>query len=276
MPENNPQDEHPLRDQDNYDDWQDFDTIDGSATPRKTSDNDEIPAGSYKNWGNNAPPNQDDSPLKPKAPLPPAKYSWSEVWTAAVTKPNVSTYRELLTDPRADWRRAGLWVFLTLAVSVFVTLAIAFNDPALAEAFALSAPEGADMEIPTSFLMTSLVIAVPITAGFGVMLFAGFVYAVQYVAQRIATSQQRTLENAFSPLAFVLAASLAPLNLISALFLIFPLPLVGFVLTAYQVYLLILGAQAVYQFELRDASFAILIPVGGLFVLQLLLLGSFF
>jgi hypothetical protein len=62
MPENNPQDEHPLRDQDNYDDWQDFDTIDGSATPRKTSDNDEIPAGSYKNWGNNAPPTA-ESPL---------------------------------------------------------------------------------------------------------------------------------------------------------------------------------------------------------------------
>lgn len=251
-----PRNQHPLNDRNGDDDWDDFDAIKGEtdAPPRQQTPHRPAPT--------------------PRPPLPPAKYRWSDIWTAVLTRPRLETFHEILSDPRADGRRAYLWIFLTLMLSAFVTFSVIFNDPALIEALALTTPEFED--ISSNFLMMTLIFAVPMTGGFGVVVFAGFVYAVQSVANYLLNNRGISVPNRMGQLAFVLAASLAPINLISSLLMILPVPFIGFVLTVYQVYLLMLGVRAVYDFESRDATISILLPVLGLLFLQFFLLGSFF
>lgn len=201
----------------------------------------------------------------------PAKYSWSEVWTAALMRPNQATFEELLTDPQATIRRGALWMLLVGFMTALLLLITGMNSPAAQNELMLLAPElGA--ESAQSLLLTSLLCTLPIISVLAVGLFFGLVGLMHLVAQRLAHGGAEPKQ--YSQIAYSFSAIFAPMNLLSLLLIV--VPILGFLslfLTIYQFYLMTLALRAVYGFETREAIITMLLPITGFIVFFFLLLG---
>lgn len=209
--------------------------------------------------------------MQQPAEKPSPRYNWSEVWTAIITKPRIETFHEILADPAANPRRAYIWMYLTGCVSLFVALYSMFSNPEVQSAMIEMAPELASNF--GSAVLTSLLCTVPLAAGFGVIFFIVFAGIIHFAAMQIDRKLQLQSEK-FKQWLYVMGAILAPLNLISLIFVIAPfLSFLSIVALGYQIFLMVLGARTVYGFDMRQASIIVLIPMAALFVLLLLFIG---
>jgi hypothetical protein len=207
---------------------------------------------------------QETQQPKPKKP---ARYSWAEVWTAVLTKPNVATFSEILNDPQATLQRALIWVYLGgLAASGALMISL-ISDPALIEMFSQS-PEFAGMDVEAA-LRGSLLLAVPIASLFALAIFAGLIAIMHFLARQLTPGSDAK----YSELAYTIGAIFAPINIISIFLLLIPfLGILGIVLNLYQLYLMWLAVRAVYGIEGRNAAIVVAVPMIGAMLLPLLLL----
>lgn len=254
---------HPLGDQDeSRDQAEQPETVQGEASTGRASDEQASASGKGQGMASN--------PLVGSVVGVTPRYTWSEVWTAAITKPRAETYAELLDDPAAQPIRAYIWVFLSALVTTFVTLNAFVNDPALQEA--LNESElGAEVG---GTLFLSLLCATPIAAVFTLFVFIVFAGAIQFTAQQLMADKFKTGPHQLASLLYVMGAITAPINVLSLITVFLPLGLVSLGLFAYQVYLYVLAVQAVYRVEMQPAATAVLIPGAVLVVLQFVFLGS--
>lgn len=173
------------------------------------------------------------------------RYTWSEVWTAVLTRPSVQTFEEILRDPAATRQRAMRWITLT-----WIVYALFVGILTLGEVSNLSVmPRGMNLspsELRAS-MTTGLMCALPLLVLLGVLAFRLLVWAVQFVARRL-VGESKNEQGA--QVAYTFASIQAPLNVLSLLFAALPaspiLSLVSLAATIYQFYLMSLAVRTVY------------------------------
>ncbi|MCU0513763.1 MAG: YIP1 family protein [Anaerolineae bacterium] len=211
----------------------------------------------------------------------PARYSWSEVWTAVITRPSVQTFTEVLNDPAATPRRAYVWLYLTGCVAAFVmfyTLMSALTtDPEMQQLL----PETMSLGELQSSLWLTMLCVVPFAGAISIVFFMVFARAVHYIAERLDSSKKKP--GRYGALVYTLSAIAAPLNILSVLILILSvsltvpafavlLSLVSLALSVYQLILMVQGIRAVYGLTPGQSTVALGVPLFGIVVLYLLLL----
>ncbi|MCS6834876.1 MAG: YIP1 family protein [Anaerolineae bacterium] len=209
-------------------------------------------------------------------PSQPARYTWVEVWTAAVNLPKPSTYSTLLDDPQATARRALVWVYLASLIQLIVQLIVIFSSPGFALALRQSNLD-ADSTVRLSIFLSVLCVS-PFAAFVNVIIFLALAYAVNWLASRNYNAPSRPQEALYA-----FGASTAPLTLVLALLgmLVGALPLLALLgqlavlaLQGYQIWLYVVATQAVYGLEVRQAALVAMLPSVALLVLQLVLAGT--
>lgn len=203
----------------------------------------------------------------PKPPLPP-RYNWAEVWTAALTRPSVPTYTELLNDPAAKPRRAYAWIYLAALATTFALSYALFSDPSLTAALSAT-PELAGADIQGA-LLPSLLCVVPFASAFAVLIFIALIFLMQAVAGLMDPSPDKSQTmGRFPQLAYLMGAILAPLNLLSILFVLLPaLGILSLAVTLYQFFLMWQIIRAVYDFDAPRTAVILAVFVGGTFLLS--------
>lgn len=205
-----------------------------------------------------------------KPPKPP-RYSWSEVWTAAISKPNAQTYAELLDDPAALPIRALLWVYIASIIQLFITLQslfASFNTAELAGQMGMGAVDAGSLN---SSIFISILCMAPFAALFNVGIFWVLSYAVNWYAKNQLHTPDRLAQVLYS-----FGASTAPISVLTAASSLLGGmlgSLIGFGLLIYQLYLYVCAASATYHLPMRQAAQAALVPAVGLLALQFLLVG---
>lgn len=221
------------------------------------------------------PPEAAPRPHEPQPSLL-ARYTWAEVWTAAVNLPKPATYRALLDDPQATARRALVWVYLASVIQLIVQLVVIFNSPSFALALRQSGLD-ADPTVGPSIVLSILCVA-PFAAAINVIIFLALARAIDWMASRQYGASSRHHQAIYA-----FGASTAPLTLVLALLslLIGVLPLLALLgqvavlaLQAYQIWLYVVATQAIYGLEVRQAALVAVLPSVALLVLQLLLVGA--
>jgi len=185
-------------------------------------------------------------------------YSWSEVWTAVLTKPREETFVEILRDPNAKPNRAYLWIYLSSLITVFITLNTTLTDPAFIEQFQQMNPEAAGM-LDSSAIFLSLLCIVPFASLLSIAGLLLITFAMQLIANQFGPTEQT--RNRWKSILYVVAAVTAPLNIIGVIFVL--LPIIGFlslILTVYQIYLLMLGIKAIFGFSTMQALITVIVP----------------
>lgn len=206
----------------------------------------------------------------PNAAPPPPRYNWSEVWTAVIFKPVITTFYEILNDPQANARRAYTWIFLSGMLTAFMFFYAAFNNPNFTDALISGVPDAATIDLQ-SLMVTTLICITPFSGLLSVLVFIVLVAAVQFIAAQF-DPQARTPEK-FQQLMYVLAAAYVPVQLIALVFLIVPfLSFLGLFLQIYQVYLMVLGTRAVFNLDVRQAIIAALAPLMVFYIFSSLVL----
>jgi Yip1-like protein len=176
--------------------------------------------------------------------LPPvpagAPLSWSQAWLLAITRPSVATFESIARDPRATANRAYGWIF----VSTLLTYAIVLLGQWVLSALrggASPGPLAADGLVGSTLIF--LVCGAPLGAVFavvGLMISAGL---SQLIAGALGGA------GSYARLAYVIAAYLAPLTLISSVIGFFPLAnCLLFPLGIYALVLNVIAVKAVNQF----------------------------
>jgi hypothetical protein len=213
-------------------------------------------------------------PREPKPPL----YTWSEVWTAVITKPSVTTFVELLRDPAAGLRRGLIWIYLTTTFSLFVVFVTSLNDPAVRDQLAATLPSDISSDNFFTMVFTSLVCMLPFVAALSLGVFLALVYGIQFIAEQLGTPDQTQSKQ--PKLIYTLASIIAPINVLSLLLVmlktVLPEPVLLLLLLAglvYQIALMLMGVMAVYGFNTRHAAIALGIPFAGYLVLMMILMG---
>lgn len=212
-------------------------------------------------------------PVPSRQPSPPALYSWSEVWTAVVTKPSVNTFVEILRDPAATSRRAYIWLFITGCISALVFVMTLLNDPLLQEMM----PYDMSTAEFNALIVNSLACAVPLAGALSIGVFMVFVAAIHFIAERL--NPEKPKQPRYPLLVYALAAVIAPLNILSILLLILSvsagaviallLAVVNFALLVYQLVLMGTGVRAVYGLNAPKAALALGVPFATLVILYL-------
>ena len=199
-----------------------------------------------------------------------ATLTWSEVWTAAITKPSVATYKEILRDPGAKSRRGYTWLFIAWLIYTVVAVNVLFStvpDDLLVELF----PEATAGDISQALLLNTVCLS-PFVAGIFLGVFAVIVRVIHAIVHVQGKREQQAGD--VQRLSYAFAAFWAPLTLISVLLVMLPIPEIGLVVQAYQVILAVVAVRAVYDLETREAATSVLITFGGLFLINLFLLGG--
>lgn len=210
--------------------------------------------------------------MQPEAPQKPL-YTWTDVWTMAVTRPTVDTFHTLLQDPLVTWTRAVMWLFLTGMISAVVAFNALVSNPNFQAALAqMSAEAGIADGVSGGALLSAACIVAPFAASFSVFGFFALAWVIHMVAQRMAGVP---FSGVFLRLFYCIAAISAPISLLSALVAILPpLGFLGFVLLGYQAYLYVLAVRAIYGLQGSASVIAVLAPAGLFLLLQLSLVGN--
>jgi hypothetical protein len=145
---------------------------------------------------------------------PPPTYSWLGAWRAALTRPSVATYTDLLLDPKASLRRAVAWLFSATLLSYLVGVGIqaAVFPGMLAEVIrdaAETAPAGIGVT-PTVVLVISLA-CTPFLAGFVLLTYLVGFGLIHFIASALGS------QGTYSELVYTHTAYLAPLTLLTTL-----------------------------------------------------------
>lgn len=210
--------------------------------------------------------------MQPELPPKPL-YTWTDVWTMAVTRPKTDTFHALLQDPLITWTRAIAWLFLSGVVSAVVSFNVLVSSPAFQDALAqMSAEAGLSGGVSRSALLSVACFVAPFAATFNVLGFLALAWVIHSAAQRIANVP---FAGVFLRFFYCVAAISAPMGLLGALMAIVPLlGFLGIVLLGYQVYLYVLAVRAVYGLQGSASVWVVLLPSVVFFLLQLLLVGS--
>jgi len=155
--------------------------------------------------------------LQPGFPL---TFSWFQAWRAALTRPSVATYADLLLDPKVSLRRATAWLFTASFLSYLVGVGIqaAVFPGTLAEIIrgaAETAPAGVGVT-PTLLLVISLA-CTPFLAGFILVLYLVGFGIIQFIASALGS------QGSYTELVYAHAAYLAPLTLLTTVLGMIPL-----------------------------------------------------
>jgi hypothetical protein len=145
---------------------------------------------------------------------PPPTFSWLGAWRAALTRPSVATYTDLLLDPKASLRRAVAWLFsATLLTYLFGVVIQAVVFPGmLAEVIrdaSETAPAGVGLT-PTVVLVLSLA-CTPFLAGFVLLTYLVGFGLIHFIASALGS------QGSYSEMVYTHAAYLAPLTLLTTL-----------------------------------------------------------
>lgn len=214
---------------------------------------------------------------KTSTPTGAVSYSWTDIWTAAITRPRPDTYAMLLQDSNTRPVRAFWWMYLTGMVLALVTYNTVFNNPAFQSQLAqMAAQQGTalDGSSISQVLLLLTMCATPFAAIFNVLLYGLLALAIHRSAQRL--TPERKVEHQAS-LFYLMGAVIAPLTVISALANILP-EIIGLVIAlgviVFQAYAFVQIARAVYQLEMRQAILAAAVPTVLMYALQWLVLGA--
>ncbi len=204
-------------------------------------------------------------------------FSWTDVWTAAITRPRPETYEILLQDRDTRPGRAFLWMFVTSIVLALVTANILFNNPSFSVAFNAQLEQtGATIsatELSQTLLLISLC-ATPFAALFNVLRYMVLGIVIHEIARRVVGAHVQEKRNA---LFYLLGAVVAPLTLVSAFVNIIPTALgtiLALLLLGFQAYVFMQIAIALYNVETRQAILIAVMPTVALYLLQVLLVGA--
>lgn len=151
---------------------------------------------------------------------PPPTFSWFGAWRAALTRPSVATYTDLLLDPRVSLRRAGAWL-LTAALLTYllgITVQAALFPGTLVEAIreaSENAPQGFQLA-PTVLLVASLACA-PFMAGVFLASYLVGLALLHFIASALGS------QGSYTELVYAHAAYLAPLTLLASMLGMIPI-----------------------------------------------------
>jgi uncharacterized membrane protein len=152
------------------------------------------------------------APSQPAEALP--TFSWFNAWRAALTRPSVATYADLLLDPRLSLRRAAAWLFTAslLAYLVDIVLQATLFPSTLVDVIREASQTGpqAYQATPTVLLIASLACTPFMAAMFLAAYLLGFAL-LHFIASALGS------RGSYTELVYAHAAYLAPLTLLTAL-----------------------------------------------------------
>ena len=195
-----------------------------------------------------------------------------ETWIAAVTKPNESTYAQIVAQPGATAGKAFLWVFLASILTSFTSLIVqAVGFGGQMDMFREFLPPELARELPVgaapSIGFGTAICGAPVGAIFAVLGFAIWVALVQWIAKLFGgTGSFDKLAYAFSAITVpfsVVAAVLSLLGLIPFIGILFGL--ISFALSIYVIVLEVLAVKAVNGLDTGQAAGAVLLPAVVIF-----------
>jgi uncharacterized membrane protein len=154
--------------------------------------------------------------LSPSAHPPgeaPATYTWFAAWRAALTRPSVATYTDLLLDPRASLGRAVAWLFVSTLLAYLMGLALQtlLFPSVLGEILREAGDVAPGVLLAFSLACTPFVAASAIAtylAGFGL---------VHFIASALGS------QGSYTQVVYAHAAYLAPLGMLTTVLGMIPL-----------------------------------------------------
>lgn len=209
----------------------------------------------------------------------PPRYSWTDVWTMALTRPLPETYQALLEDPHHQPSRALRWMFLTSLVLAVITYNAIFNNPAFQAQVVEAAAQGGAMVTEADvrqMLLLMTLCATPFAAVFNVLIYVLLSAVIHWGARLIKPAL--TIDD-LRRLLYAVGCVVAPLTVIAALANILPQALgvvMSLVVLVFQAYLFVQIVRGVYHFPIQQALIVGLTPTLALYALQWLVLGSLF
>ena len=150
----------------------------------------------------------------------PVTYTWFEAWRAALTRPSVATYTDLLLDPRAGLGRAVAWLFVSALLAYLIGMALQslLFPSVLAEVIreaGETAPAGL-WSTPGALLALSLA-CMPFIAAFAVASYLAGFGLVHFVASALGS------QGSYTQLVYAHAAYIAPLGMLTTVLGMVPL-----------------------------------------------------
>ena len=195
-----------------------------------------------------------------------------ETWIAAVTKPNESTYAQIVAQPGATAGKAFLWGFLASILTSFTSLIVqTVGFSGQMDMFREFLPPELARELPVGVAPSvgfgTAICGAPVGAIFAVLGFAIWVALVQWIAKLFGgTGSFDKLAYAFSAITVpfsVVAAVLSLLGLIPFIGILFGL--ISFALSIYVIVLEVLAVKAVNGLDTGQAAGAVLLPAVVIF-----------
>ena len=185
-----------------------------------------------------------------------AAQSWSEVWLKAVTQPTVASYEDMATRPGVSSKRAYIWVFAGSLIATAITLVwvLLSGSPS-----ALGQQEGGRIAADLGTTIVVLICLAPLGGVFailGLMITAG-------ISQAIARALGGT--GTFTQLAYLIAAYLAPLGILTSLLALVPLlNCLNLPVGVYSLFLNILAVKSVNRFSWGRAVLSSVVILAGI------------
>lgn len=154
--------------------------------------------------------------LSPSALPPgeaPATYSWFAAWRAALTRPSVATYTDLLIDPRASLGRAAAWLFVSTLLAYLMGMAL---QTLLFPSMLGEILRGAGDVAPGVLLALSLA-CMPVLAACAVASYLVGFGLVHFIASALGS------QGSYTQVVYAHAAYLAPLGMLTTVLGMIPL-----------------------------------------------------
>jgi hypothetical protein len=222
---------------------------------------------------NESPYNSSPPPVTPE-PEPVESLGWLDIWGYAISKPAVSTYRELLADPKSQ-RTPYLWVGMALLLSYIIQVG-------LQALFGVSSFSSIASQMESqlgpfgSFLGTaslmSLICCAPFAAVLGVL---GYIIScgVYHLLAKIFGGT-----GTFSQVAFAASTFYVPLTVIMAVLGSLPVagPFLSIPVSIYMLVLFAIAINAVHGIGGWKSALVVIIPVAILIILIVILFAFVF
>lgn len=202
--------------------------------------------------------------------LPPNEsFSWFQVWTKALTHPSITTFEELICDPKGTIKRACIWILFIILIcnsfSIFsqIDLKNIFTFPSLeywqATRILKESITESLTKIPSEVILSLLVLTISV----------GIIQAIALTLGGSGT---------YSKLLYAFATFLSPLTVIASILSLLPAMsdtnffiirnYINFTLGLYGIVLSVIAVKAVHQFSWVKAVVSISsIFVGAIIVL---------
>lgn len=160
------------------------------------------------------------SPAAPPPRESPVAYTWVEAWRAALTRPSVATYTDLLLDPRAGLGRAVAWLFVSALFAYLIGMAFQtlLFPSALAEVIreaGETAPAG--LRSTPGLLLALSLACTPFVAAFAVASYLVGFGLVHFVASALGS------QGSYTQVVYAHAAYIAPLGMLTTVLGMVPL-----------------------------------------------------